>query len=142
MPSMDSAFVLDKDGGVSVTETIQYTFDSAVGARHGIYRAITVRQGVADRPEVYRYYALSDVSVSSPTGANTDVALVDNGSTVSIKIAPSFVSRVIRLALLAPDIVEAILVGKQPAHLTLKDLMGPIPVELSLIHISEPTRPY
>lgn len=86
MPSMDSAFVLDKDGGVSVTETIQYTFDSAVGARHGIYRAITVRQGVADRPEVYRYYALSDVSVSSPTGANTDVALVDNGSTVSIKI--------------------------------------------------------
>ena len=82
MPSMDSVFVLDKDGGVSVTETIQYTFDSAVGARHGIYRAITVRQGVADRPEVYRYYALSDVSVSSPTGANTDVALVDRKSVV------------------------------------------------------------
>jgi hypothetical protein len=35
------------------------------------------------------------------------------------KIGPSFVSRVIRLALLAPDIVEAILAGKQPAHLTL-----------------------
>lgn len=44
------------------------------------------------------------------------------------KIAPSFVSRVIRLALLAPDIVEAILAGKQPAHLTLRDLMGPFPV--------------
>jgi hypothetical protein len=45
------------------------------------------------------------------------------------KIAPSFVSRVIRLALLAPDIVEAILSGRQPAHLTLRDLMGPFPVE-------------
>jgi hypothetical protein len=39
------------------------------------------------------------------------------------KIGSSFVSRVVRLALLAPDIVEAILAGKQPAHLTLKDLM-------------------
>ena len=45
------------------------------------------------------------------------------------KIAPSFVSRVIRLALLAPDIIEAILAGKQPAHLTLRDLMGAFPVE-------------
>ena len=45
------------------------------------------------------------------------------------RIAPSFVSRVIRLAQLAPDIVEAILAGKQPAHLTLRDLMGPFPVE-------------
>ena len=47
------------------------------------------------------------------------------------KIGPSFVSRVIRLALLAPDIVEAILAGKQPAHLTLRDLMLPFPVEWS-----------
>lgn len=45
------------------------------------------------------------------------------------RIAPSFVSRVIRLTLLAPDIVEAILEGRQPAHLTLKDLMGPFPME-------------
>jgi len=47
------------------------------------------------------------------------------------KIGPSFVSRVIRLALLVPDIVEAILAGKQPASLTLKDLMLPFPVEWS-----------
>ena len=38
-------------------------------------------------------------------------------------------SRVARLALLASDIVEAILAGKQPASLTLKDLMAPFPVE-------------
>ena len=45
------------------------------------------------------------------------------------KIGASFVSRVVRLALLAPDIVEAILAGKQPASMTLKDLMAPFPVE-------------
>ena len=45
------------------------------------------------------------------------------------KIDPSFVSRVIRLTLLAPDIVEEILAGKQPAYLTLRDLLVPFPVE-------------
>ncbi len=40
-----------------------------------------------------------------------------------------FASRIIRRALLAPDIVEEILARKQPASLTLKDLMAPFPVE-------------
>jgi hypothetical protein len=44
------------------------------------------------------------------------------------RIGASFVSRIIRLSLLAPDIVDAILDGRQPAHLTLKDLMCPFPV--------------
>lgn len=43
------------------------------------------------------------------------------------KINASYVSRVARLALLAPEIVEQILEGKQPAHLTMKDLMAPFP---------------
>jgi hypothetical protein len=47
------------------------------------------------------------------------------------RICPSFITRIIRLALLAPDIVESILEGKQPAFLTLKDLMRPFPVEWS-----------
>jgi hypothetical protein len=34
-----------------------------------------------------------------------------------------------RLALLAPEIVEKTLEGKQPAHLTIKDLMAPFPAE-------------
>ena len=45
------------------------------------------------------------------------------------KIASSFVSRIVRLALLAPDIVELILAGKQPAAVTLRTLMTPFPVE-------------
>jgi hypothetical protein len=39
------------------------------------------------------------------------------------------VGRVLRLTLLAPDIVEAILGGRQPAELTLAVLMRPFPVE-------------
>lgn len=60
--------------------------------------------------------------------------LLDNGSYGCLdeiaraeRIGPSFISRVIRIAALAPDIVDAILDGKQPAHLTLKDLMSPFP---------------
>jgi len=34
----------------------------------------------------------------------------------------------VRLSLLAPDIVDAILDGKQPAYLTLKSLMAPFPM--------------
>ena len=86
MPSFDTAFVVDKDGGVSVTETISYAFDTSAGVRRGIFRTITVRQGVDGRPDVYRYLSLSGVSVSSPTGANATVQLVDNGADVTIRI--------------------------------------------------------
>ena len=47
----------------------------------------------------------------------------------SEKIGASFVSRHYRLVLLAPDIVEAILDGRQPAQLTMKELLQPFPVE-------------
>ena len=43
------------------------------------------------------------------------------------KINPSYLSRIYRLTLLAPDIVEAILEGRQPRTLQLADLMGEIP---------------
>ncbi len=43
------------------------------------------------------------------------------------KINASYVGRVLRLTLLAPDIVEAILDGRQKTEVTLTVLMTPIP---------------
>jgi hypothetical protein len=44
------------------------------------------------------------------------------------KINQSYVCRILRLTLLAPDIVEAILDGRQPAALQLHILMRPFPI--------------
>ena len=44
-------------------------------------------------------------------------------------IAPSYMMRVLRLTLLAPEIVEAILDGKQAPEVTLARLLEPFPVE-------------
>ena len=44
-------------------------------------------------------------------------------------INPSYVSRVLRMTLLAPEIVEAILAGKQPQGLTMAKAMQPFPCQ-------------
>jgi hypothetical protein len=54
-------------------------------------------------------------------GAVTEIAAAE-------KINRSYVCRVLRLTLLAPDIVEAILDGRQAATVTLAVLMKPFPV--------------
>ena len=44
-------------------------------------------------------------------------------------INSSYISRVLRMTLLAPEIVEAILAGTQPAGLTRAKVMKPFPME-------------
>ena len=44
-------------------------------------------------------------------------------------IAPSYMTRVLRLTLLAPDIVEAVLDGRQEPVVTLARLLEPFPAE-------------
>ena len=44
-------------------------------------------------------------------------------------IAPSYMTRVLRLTLLAPDIVEAILDGKHGPEITLARLLAPFPAK-------------
>ena len=44
-------------------------------------------------------------------------------------IAPSYMTRVLRLTLLSPDIVEAILDGRQGPEVTLARVLEPFPVE-------------
>ena len=46
-------------------------------------------------------------------------------------IAPSYMTRVLRLTLLAPDIVEAVLDGRQGPEVTLTQVLEPFPVAWS-----------
>ena len=51
------------------------------------------------------------------------------------RINESYIGRVLRLTLLAPEIVETILDGRQGPELTLPVLIGPVPVEWTGQHI-------
>ena len=62
--------------------------------------------------------------------------MLDSGEFVTIAelaeregIAPSYMTRVLRLTLLAPDLVEGILEGRQGPEGTLARVMRPFPVE-------------
>jgi hypothetical protein len=44
-------------------------------------------------------------------------------------VAPSYVSRALRLTLLSPGVVEAVLDGRQPAEMQLDDLLQGFPLE-------------
>jgi hypothetical protein len=43
------------------------------------------------------------------------------------KVNASYVSRILRLTLIAPEITEAILAGRQPSTLQLDELLKPLP---------------
>ena len=53
----------------------------------------------------------------------------DRGLARAKGVAPSYVSRVLRLTLLAPEIVEAILERRQPAEVGLDDLLAGFPLD-------------
>jgi hypothetical protein len=74
--------------------------------------------------------------VKAIAGAHRWQRILESGECASItelaaaeKIDRSYLCRVLRLTLLAPEIVEAILDGQQPEEVTLPALMKPFPVK-------------
>lgn len=102
--------------------------------RHGGRKLVIVPEGagVPERPRA----SPDDTLLKALARAHRWKRMLESGLVRSLnelaeaeKINPSYLSRIYRLTLLAPDIVEAILDGRQPRTLQLADLMDDIPVE-------------
>ena len=83
--SLHTSIEAQPDGSVVVTEQITWRFPDGED-RHGIYRLVRVRAGYQDSTTRYRYYALSGVEVTSPSGAPTDITIEDDGADRRIRI--------------------------------------------------------
>lgn len=118
----------------------------------GEERTVTIRIPISIRRRGGRKLILAPLGTSAARaglGRRIDNAMVkavarafrwremlENGTYATIaeiaaaeKINESYVGRVLRLTLLAPDIVEAILGGLQPAETQLETILRPFPVE-------------
>jgi hypothetical protein len=102
--------------------------------RHGGRKLVIVPDGagIPERPRT----APDDTLLKALARAHRWKRMLEAGKARSLnelaeaeRINPSYLSRILRLTLLAPDIVEAILDGRQPRTLQLADLMDDLPVE-------------
>ena len=100
--------------------------------RRGGRKEIILPEGVDD-VESSRSPA-QDALVVALARAHRRQGLLDTGQVASINelakkqnVGPSYVGRHLRLTLLAPDIVEAILAGTEPSGLSLAKLAKPFP---------------
>lgn len=73
---------VNKDGSFHVRESIPYDFGT--DQRHGIFRTLPVRYSYDDTQD--RVVEVTGVTVTSPTGAPTDVDLSEDGGVLTIRI--------------------------------------------------------
>jgi len=102
--------------------------------RHGGRKTIVAPDGTQIAPD--RSKATAQTLVKALARAWRWQKLLDDGVYGSIaemadreRINRSYLSRTLRLSLLAPDIVEAILNSTQPSTLKLADLEGPFSID-------------
>jgi hypothetical protein len=74
---------------------------------------------------IARAFRWRDMLESGAHATITEIAVVEN-------INESYVGRVLRLSLLAPELVENILAGQQPAEMQLEQLLRRFPIEWPL----------
>ena len=128
MTPVEPTISLDKSSGMMVV-TIPVSF-----AQRGGRKQIVVPAGAEDW--LPRSTAPSNAIVAAMVKAHHWRALLEDGEFASAaelakdsKVNESYLCRVLRLTLLAPDIVKAILDGRQPSTMELKDLLKPFPIE-------------
>jgi hypothetical protein len=122
-----------EEGGVMGTDVISIEIPMAFKKRGG-RKVIVLPDGSHGHPMPAA--TIDNTMIKSIARAFRWQKLLENGTYTCLddiarteKIGASFVSRYYRLVLLAPDIVDAILDGRQPAQLTMKELLEPFPVE-------------
>jgi hypothetical protein len=107
-------------------------------SRKGAASSFRVLEGRIDhRPGRQRRLGADEPAADSRSGAGARwKKLLEDGSfrsageiTEAEKVDRSFVNRLLRLTLLAPDVVEAILEGGQPKAMQLEELPEAIPSE-------------
>ena len=114
-----------------IPSTLSVRVPFAIRKRGGRKLVITP-DGTAHRPRP----RIDNTLVKAIARAHRWQRMLESGECGSItelaeaeKINRSFICRVLRLTLLAPEIVEAILEGRQPEEVSLSALMRPFPVE-------------
>ena len=102
-------------------------------ARHGSRKRVVVPQGEA--AWVPATPTIDSTLVKAIARAFRWRRIIESGAHLTVfdiataeKINPSYVSRVLRLSLLAPEIVEAILNGQHSPAFSLNRLLKPFPV--------------
>jgi hypothetical protein len=111
------------------TQTVRVPF--AITKRGGC-KLVIVLDGASWQPPRPR---INNTMVKALARAHRWKRMLENGDYATLqelakaeKINISYLSRVLRLTLLAPDIVEAILDGRQPEGLQLASLLEPFPL--------------
>ncbi len=79
------SIAVHEDGDITLTETETHVFPS-LGSHHGILRSIQVAAQYGESTTERRHYPLSDLSVSSPSGAPAQVQRVRDGEYEQLRI--------------------------------------------------------
>src|SRR6266403_3165362 len=118
---------LSKDGR-TVTVHIPVTFRQRAGRKQILSPSGTApwsrtpRVDTALLKAVVRAYRWREMLESGEYSSAAELAKAEN-------VNDSYLSRVLRLTLLAPEIVEAIVAGQQPSTLQVNDLLKPLPLD-------------